>query len=141
MHHRTLETYELIDEVRNAKKKQEKLDLLKANQTWPVKDLMRCIYDDGIEFDLPPGKPPYTPHNIDASPPPNNWKRLHTQLIYLVKGGKTQPAWRREKMFIDMLESVHPDEAQMIVDMKDKKTIKGLTKATVKEAFPNLISK
>ena len=46
-------------------------------------------------------------------------------------------------MFIDCLESLHPDEAQLILYMKDKKLggkYKGITKALVKEAFPTIIS-
>jgi hypothetical protein len=45
-------------------------------------------------------------------------------------------------MFIDCLESLHPDEAELVILMKNKKLAgkyKGITKALVAEAFPSII--
>jgi len=47
-------------------------------------------------------------------------------------------------MFIKLLESVHKEDAKIVIAMKDKKLqgmYKGLTKKAVQEAFPTLISK
>ena len=47
---------------------------------------------------------------------------------------------KREKMFIDMCESVHPRDAEVLVAMINKNPpIKGITKTLVREAFPDLI--
>ena len=53
-------------------------------------------------------------------------------------------AARREKMFIDVLESLHPDEAELVIAMKEKSLMgkyKGITSKLVSEAFPNLLVK
>ena len=45
---------------------------------------------------------------------------------------------QKEKMFIQMLEGLHQDEAQVLMGMKNKtlnKMYKGLTESVVKEAF------
>jgi hypothetical protein len=40
-------------------------------------------------------------------------------------------------LFIEFLESLDPDDAELIIGMKDKKLpFRGLTKKTVCEAFP-----
>jgi predicted Mrr-cat superfamily restriction endonuclease len=46
----------------------------------------------------------------------------------------------REKIFVDILESVHPTEAQLVLDMvfKRKQTADGLTPKLILEAFPGL---
>jgi len=45
-------------------------------------------------------------------------------------------------MFIDMLEGIHPKDAELLILMKDKKSLaKGITKKLVEEAFPKLIVK
>ena len=45
-------------------------------------------------------------------------------------------------MFIEMLEAVHPKDAEILLCMKDKKQlVKGLTKKLIQEVFPNLIQK
>ena len=54
------------------------------------------------------------------------------------------PAVRREKMFIDVLESLHPDEAELVLTMKEKKLMgkySGITPLLVTEAFPDLLVK
>jgi len=47
---------------------------------------------------------------------------------------------KRETMFIGMLESVHPRDAEFLVMMLAKKTVcKGLTESVIKEAAPQLL--
>ena len=51
-------------------------------------------------------------------------------------------AYQREKIFLDILESVHPGDAELLVQMINKKLeVKGITKKLVQEAYPNLILK
>ena len=38
-----------------------------------------------------------------------------------------------------MLESVHPKDAELLIDMINKKTPEGLSKPIVDEAFPGLL--
>jgi hypothetical protein len=42
-------------------------------------------------------------------------------------------------MFIQLLEAIHPEDAKIVLQMKDKKPFKGVSAAIVREAFPNLI--
>ena len=63
------------------------------------------------------------------------------RLSYCVSANKKYPNVKKEKIFITLLETIHPKDAEVLVAMKDKKlkTIyKGLTLATVKKAYPNL---
>ena len=48
---------------------------------------------------------------------------------------------RRESMFVQMLEGLHPKEAEIICLVKDKRLTDKykLTKAHVSEAFPDII--
>ena len=49
---------------------------------------------------------------------------------------------KREKMFLDILEVIHPKDADVVVGMINKKMpYKGITKKLVQEALPGLISK
>jgi hypothetical protein len=48
---------------------------------------------------------------------------------------------RRETKFIQLLESIHAEDAIIVLNMVAKKApVKGLTKKIVEEAFPNLLS-
>jgi hypothetical protein len=46
---------------------------------------------------------------------------------------------KREKIFIEMLEALDPEEAKLVLMIKDKKiTYKGITRKLVEEALPDL---
>lgn len=131
--------HEVLEEVRKKKSKKDKVAILKENETWALKDVIRGSMDPTVKWHLPGGTPPYTAaeeHNCPA-----NLHRENVKFAYLVKGGKgeTLPSFKRENIFIGMLEGVHPKDAELLVAMINKETPKGLTKAVVEEAFPGLL--
>lgn len=138
---RQLDLYEVLEQVEKAKTRAEKIEVLRANDTTPLRDYIRCVFDDRVQFNLPTGRPPYT-QNVEGSVP-SSWQRQNTKLKYFVKGlvGDQMNHIKREKLFIGVLESVHPVEAEVLIDMINKKSkTKGLTKKLVQEAFPNLVT-
>ena len=136
------ELYELLEKIDQADETSKVIELV---QTYGSKysyftDYLRCAFDDTIEFLLPQGRPPYTPSNESAYP--SSWKKKHLQLAYFVKGLKADSmnAVKRESMFIQLLESIHPEDALHISNLTSKKcTVSGLTKEVVQEALPNLL--
>ena len=137
----TLLIYEVIEAAAEATKKQDKIDILRKNESWALKDVLRATYEDKIKFLLPPGAPPYTA-NQEGSIPSNLLKK-NTQFKYFVDNplARNIIAPKREKIFIDLLESVHPKDAELLIKMINKKSLgKGITKKLVQEAFPGLIS-
>lgn len=139
---RTLQLYEILNLISSKKNKKERVEAVQSfgARYSSFTDYLRCVFDDRVQFLLPEGSPPYTPAIESAVP--STWHKQHMQLAYLVKGG-TGPdmiPMKREMIFINILESVHPQDAEVLVDMINKKTkCKGLTKTVVKEAIPNLI--
>ena len=138
---RKLEVYEILEKVENAKTKQDKIAVLQANNVMPLLDVLRGTFDETIQWNLPEGTPPYTPNNEESYP--SSLLRQHRNFKYFVKGlresSRLNPI-RRERMFIDILEAIHPKDAELLVSMINKKSpVKGLTKSLVKEAFPQLI--
>lgn len=131
--------YEVLELVSKAKSKKEKVEILKQNETWGLKDVIRGSMDSTVAWNLPPGAPPYTAA-LEQSVPAN-LQRENTKFAYLVKGGKGDelPAYKRENIFIGMLEGIHPKDAELLVAMINKETPKGLTKPVVEEAFPGLL--
>lgn len=138
---RKLEVFEILEKVENAKTKKDKIAVLQANDVMPLLDVLRGTFDETIQWNLPGGTPPYTPNNEESYP--SSLLRQHRNFKYFVKGlresSRLNPI-RRERMFIDILEAIHPKDAELLVSMINKKSpMKGLTKSLVKEAFPQLI--
>lgn len=131
--------HEILDEVAKAKAKKDKVSILKENESWALKDIIRGSMDPNVKWNLPPGAPPYTASEGHNSP--SNLQRENTKFAYFVKGGKGDqlPAYKRENIFIGMLEGINPKDAELVIGMINKETPKGLTKAVVEEAFPGLL--
>ena len=65
----------------------------------------------------------------------------HRNLFRFVKGGDNSlKQMRREQLFIQMLEGLHAEEAELICLVKDKSLQDKyrVTKAVVEEAFPQI---
>lgn len=133
---------DIINDTRKARSKKEKIEILKKNECWALKDILRGTYDNSVQFNIPTGAPPPFQANEGYNAPSNLYKR-HKDFISFVKGGPgdSMQKVKREKAFIILLESVEPPEAELIINMINKTPIKGVTKAVAKEAFPNLIKK
>jgi hypothetical protein len=132
--------FEILEAAGKAKSKQEKIDILRKYDSWALKDVLRATYDKTVIFTVPGGAPPYEPHIPESTP--SNLLRKNTDFQYIVKNGTgdTIPAFKREKLYIGLLESIHPKDAEVVVNMVNKKKpAKGITEKLVKEAFPNLI--
>ena len=124
--------------------KKEKIEYLQANTSRPLKSILKGSYDDTVVFNLPKGTPPYRKDDAPNGLEPSNLHKVCRRFKYFFKGGHgdTLTDARREKMFIDCLESLHNDESDLLLMMKDKKMsgkYKGLTPALIVDAFPGLL--
>lgn len=117
---------------------QEKINCLRANDHPAILTVLKYCYDPAIEWLLPEGEPPYSPKNEENS---DNLLYNEAKKLYLyVKGGNDDlKQVRREFLFIDLLQSVSPSDAVLLVAIKDKKLpYDGLDAKIVKKAFPDL---
>lgn len=138
----SLQVHEIINKARKAKSRKDKIEVLQQYECWALKDLLRGTYDDLVKWNLPPGTPPYEPAKEDSIP--STLHKQHTKFKHFVSGlaGDKLPGVRRERLFIEMLEAIHPADAELLIGMKDKENIGGgITKKLVQEAFPKLIVK
>jgi hypothetical protein len=135
-----LEVFEIFEKFAKQKTRKEKIQYLKDNDIPAVRDVCRGIYDERLEFIIPEGKPPYTPNKPESVP--SSLTRKHRNFGSFVKGriSAGQKQFRIEKKYIQMLESIHAEDAEIVINMVQRKAPKGLTKKIVEEAFPKLLS-
>lgn len=132
---------DILKRVAEAKTRKEKIEVLHTYNHRGLRDVLKGAFDDTVEFNLPSGAPPYTPGSDHAFG--STLLKQSKKFKYFVKTPQRPKANAKvETIFIQMLESLHPEEAQIVVWMKDKDLsgkYKGLTKKLVSEAFPGLI--
>lgn len=119
--------------------KSERVTALRQNDIPPLRIVLKFCFDDNIKWLLPEGPVPYKPNRNEDQR--NMFYSLARTLYLYVEGGNPNlKQLRREQLYIELLESIDPDDAEMLVSIKDKKfPYKGINKAIVEEAFPGLL--
>ena len=140
----TIKTYnpllsEVLQKVHNAKTKAQKINILKENDSPALRSICKWSFDPAIESMLPEGAPPYVPNEAPEGTEHTKLSTEHTKLYHYIKGGNDSlQNTRREMMFVQLLEGLHQNEAELLINTKDKKlhqVYKGFSSAVVKEAF------
>jgi|TARA_B110000444_G_scaffold220572_1_gene221404 hypothetical protein len=135
---------DVLTEASKLTKKEDRINYLRTNSSPALRDVLRIAFDADVVSLLPTGAPSFERDDAPAGHEFLNLHRGHRRFKYFFKGpvANETPALRREGMFLSFIESLNGVEADMVIAAKDKKLkIKGITKALVKEAFPNLIVK
>ena len=130
---------EIFTKINNAKDNPKKIEVLRQYDTPGMRMILKGAFDPKIEWDLPPGTPPYIENEAPAGTEHTYLEVEAKRLYNFAKGGNdTINKIRKETLFIQMLEGLHQDEAKLLLGMKSKslnKMYKGLTESVVKEAF------
>jgi hypothetical protein len=135
---------EILAKVEKAESREDKIKLMQEYNCLALRDVLRGSFDSSITFILPEGTPPYRKQDVALGLTFSNLRKQTPKLRYFVQGGPGEnliPS-KREKLFIEILESIHPTEAEVLIAMKDKQLKKlypSLTKELVESAFPKLI--
>ena len=159
--------FEVLDLASQQRSAAKKVEVLKNYEHDSLKMVFVWNFDDSVISMLPPGEVPYgdlKEANVYKGTLSDNiakeaaggesatgqdlngrgrtsLRREYMNLYHYVKGGNDSlTTLRREMMFINLLEGLHPKEAELLVKTKDKK-LEDLYKVTwdnVKAAYPDI---
>ena len=162
--------FEVLDLASRQRSKAKKVEVLKKHQDASLKSILIWNFDESIVSVLPPGEVPYSGfddqnvysgtlttrideevrkmHETDSFSLGSGDKQGHTTIrrearnfYRFVKGGQDGLSTvRRETMFINILEGLHPLEAEILILVKDKKLTDKykITKEIVSEAYSDI---
>jgi len=132
----------IFQSVAKAKTKKEKIEILRANSSSTLKAILGYTYDPNVKWLLPEGTPPYkqlVDHADAGITLQTEAKRFYLFVEGITSTQRNLTPARREQLFLQTLEALHPDECKILIGMKDRKLpYRGLTRKLVAEAFPNL---
>ena len=133
---------EVLRKVSNAKTKEEKVALLRKHNSTALRQLLIINFDDSVISMLPEGDVPYTPNDAPVGTDHSRLESEYRGLYRFFKGGQDKlPTLKRESMFVQLLEGLAAEEAELLVLVKDgrmNEKYKRITKAVVTEAFPTI---
>ena len=130
---------EILTKVNNAKDKPKKMAVLQQYDSPSLRMILKGAFDPNIKWALPNGTPPYIANEAPKGTEHSLLKNESKRLWHFVDGADADTTkTQKETMFIQMLEGLHQEEAELLIGVKDKslnKKYKGLTAALVKEAY------
>jgi len=131
----------IFEDIAKAKSVVERKKILLKHESNPLKELLKYAFHPDIKFLLPEGAPPYkTVGSPDEYNPTYLYPNIRKLYLFVEGGNEGLTTLRREQLFIQLLEELHPKEAEVVIQVKDKKLkYRGLTYKLVKETFPDLI--
>ena len=133
---------EVLRKVSNAKTKKEKIKLLQDNNSNALRQLLIWNFDESVVSMIPEGPVPYTPNDAPVGTDHTRLEQEYRGFYRFVKGGADKlPSLRRETMFVQLLEGLSAEEAELLCLVKDGKLndkYKRITKTVVSEAFPSI---
>ena len=131
----------IFEDVAAANSIKARKKVLLENESNQLKELLKYAFHPDIKFALPPGKPPYkTIGSPDEYNPTYLYPNIRKFYLYIEGGHDGLTQLRREQLFVQMLESLHPKEAEVVIQIKDKKlNYRGLTYKLVKKTFPEIL--
>jgi len=162
--------FEILDAVSKQKTKAKKVSALKKYEEFALKVILIWNFDESVVSILPPGEVPYSSYDeqsvnggtlstklsheirnmyesgsfslgVSDTQGRTTIRKECKHFYRFVKGGDdAMNNIRRESMFINILQGLHPLEAEIICLVKDKKLSDkyNITKDVVAEAFPDI---
>lgn len=140
--------YQVFEELEKIKSKAKRVEYLRENSSKTLKVILDYAFNPKIHWLLPSGKPPYRENReqIDENYLTNEvYKTEFLRRMPIFTNLTPYPdmkASKREMLFIDLLETIHPKDADILLQSMSKKfDDKKLNAALVKEAWPNGFTK
>ena len=160
-------TFEVLSLASKQRSNAKKVEVLRKYEHNSIKAIFIWNYDDSSISLLPPGEVPYSSlkdeqnssgtlstkigqqtstmqfnNTVNVNKGFTTLRREWTKLYNFVKGGNDKlNGLRRETMFIQILEGLHPLDAEILCLVKDKKLYDKykITRANVTEAYPDIV--
>ena len=133
---------EILDYVETQKTKAKKVQALQEYRDDSLTAVLIWNFDDRVQSAIPEGQVPYKENEVPVGTAHTSLRREWKNLFHFIKGGNDElSSLRRETMFIQMLEGLHPEEAKIICLVKDKNLTEKykLTQGLIAEAFPDIV--
>jgi hypothetical protein len=133
---------EIVAKCAELKQIPAKVEWLKKHESLPLKMILQATYDrDRVEWLLPDSAPPWKKNEFEDQAKNLLYNEARRLKIFIKGGGyDDMNQARRETLFIQLLESIDNDDADLLANYSiAQKPFKGLQKKTINKAFPGLI--
>jgi hypothetical protein len=134
---------QILEEVEKQPSKEGKIRVLRSYDSPVLRGILQLNFNPAMKMDLPPGEPPFKKDtNVPEGYSESNLYVEHRRFYIWLDPTKNINKFRKESLFIQMLEGMHWKESELVCLAKDKKIetkYKTVSHELVDEAFPNFL--
>ena len=133
--------HEVLELASNQRSRAKKVEILQEYESDALKALFIWNFDDTVISMIPEGQVPYKQNEVPVGTYHTSLRREWKHLYNFVKGGNDSiSSLRRETMFIQILEGLHPEEAKILCLVKDKalQSKYKITYEVIAQAYPDI---
>ena len=133
--------HEILEFASKQRSNAEKAEVLKEHRNDALVSILIWNFDDTVISLLPEGQVPFNKNDAPIGTDHTSLRKEYRNLYHFVKGGNDALSTiRRETIFIQMLEGLHPKEADIIVAVKDGdlEDMYDVPFEVVEEAYPDI---
>lgn len=132
---------EILELFDKAPTRKEKIAVLQKNGSNAFQEFLLATFHPQVTFDVevPNYRPSVEPAGLNYSYLHNEMNKMYRFIVNHPKRSPNLTGKKQTQLLVVILESLHKDEAELLVKMfKKDLDIKYLTAQIVREAFPNL---
>lgn len=141
---------EILDAAGNLESDEDKILMLRmwanrqSSNFEQIRGYMECKYHPMVKFALPDSPPPYKPNDaVDLGLAEYDFCKAIRKVGYFIEcPRKITNQTKRENIFINILEDLHKDEAELYLDMvlkRDNPKYSGITEGVLRMAFTKVL--
>lgn len=130
---------EILKKASEMKDEAARIQWLRQNNNVVLETVLRGAFDPTIKWLLPEGEPPYKPNDL-VDQQHRMYSEVRKMYLFIEGGNPNLKQLRRESLFIELLETVDPEDAKLLLAIKDKKLpYPNITPELIRKAFPGIL--
>ena len=132
---------EILELISKSRSRNKKVELLREYRNDALVSLLIWNFDESVVSLLPEGPVPYKPNEAPKGTEHTSLRQEQKSFYNFILGGNDKLSkTRRETIFIQMLEGLHPEEAYLLILVKDKLLSDryNINLGQVQEAYPDI---
>lgn len=135
-----LSVSEILKKASEIADENQRIHWLRQNNSVALESVLRGAYDETIKWQLPEGDPPYKPSDL-IDQQHIFYTEVRKLYLFIEGGNPNLKQLRREALFIAMLEAIDPEDAKLLLAIKEKRLpYPNITPEFVRKAFPGILN-
>lgn len=116
---RKLSLAEILNFANTIADTEERRSFLQQYDCSVLRMLIIMIYDMNLKWDLPSGEPPFV-KNTELDSYGTLYGQLKKLIMFHAGARPDIPPMKKQMLFIQLLESIHPADAELLIKIKDQ---------------------